>query len=475
MADELSMVRRDFVCRVSKPVILQLLDHILQDHILHYEEYDCIRCDRTTPDQARRLIDMVRRKGDQASRMFISHIQRVDPFLYSVLGLSRGQPAPPAAEPQMEEERSTLLISQTNAAAIIASVVEKLNEIYRKQDETSRKIIANIKSKDPTLYSKLSSGQTALSATEPQREQEWLTSLISSPMMSSIIVSVVEKLNDINIYPVTKESIENRVALLITNIKFTNRRLNRDGAERDEKNMKKLLEGLGYEVVKHPNLTAKAIDAAIRDFSEHPKLKETDSVVVVIMSHGKEGVVLGVDWKKETSGDEKPDEFPINDIYKHLGPEKCKALMDKPKIIIINACRGGKDGSVFVKDGANAAEPCNDVVQPGPSSSAGEQRGSSLRRVHREKDFIYFLSCTPDTVSYRDPVKGSCLIQFVVEVFNTSARMDHIEELFTKVIQRFENFSIDNDLQMPTIERYNLPKRFYFFPDEPPLQASNNN
>ena len=88
-------------------------------------------------------------------------------------------------------------------------------------------------------------------------------------------------------------------------------------------------------------MISQAIDAAIREFNEHLKLEERDSVVVVIMSHGKLGAVLGVDWKKEVSGDEKPDEFPINDIYKHLGPGKCKALTDKPKIIIIQACRGG--------------------------------------------------------------------------------------------------------------------------------------
>lgn len=48
-----------------------------------------------------------------------------------------------------------------------------------------------------------------------------------------------------------------------------------------------------------------------------------------------------------------------------------------------------------VKDGANAAGPCEHVDQPGPPSSAGEQKGSSVRRVHREKDFISLLSCTP--------------------------------------------------------------------------------
>lgn len=57
-------------------------------------------------------------------------------------------------------------------------------------------------------------------------------------------------------YTVTKENIRSRVALLITNIKFTNVKLNRNGAEKDEENMEKLLRALGYEVVKHTNRTA---------------------------------------------------------------------------------------------------------------------------------------------------------------------------------------------------------------------------
>lgn len=55
----------------------------------------------------------------------------------------------------------------------------------------------------------------------------------------------------------TKDSIRRRVALLITNIKFTDKKLNRDGAETDERNTEILLQSLGYEVVKHRNLTGK--------------------------------------------------------------------------------------------------------------------------------------------------------------------------------------------------------------------------
>ncbi|KAG8001967.1 Caspase-1 [Nibea albiflora] len=260
-------------------------------------------------------------------------------------------------------------------------------------------------------------------------------------------------------YPVTGYSFSNRVALLITNIEFTNTQFNRNGAEKDEENMEKLLRGLGYEVVKHKNLTAKAIDDAVIDFSKHPKLKETDSVLVVIMSHGKLGAVLGV----QTSGDD--DKFPINNIYKHLGSEKCPALLDKPKIIIIQACRGEERGSAIVCDGANPAVLSDDVNQPSPPLPADDGiEEDVLRCVHREKDFISLLSSTPDAVSYRNRLEGSFLIQYIAEIFPAFAHEHDIEELFRKVMQRFEDFGHGNIRQMPTKDRCTLTKRFYFFP-----------
>uniref|UniRef100_A0A3Q3WN69 Caspase a n=1 Tax=Mola mola TaxID=94237 RepID=A0A3Q3WN69_MOLML len=341
-----------FVDKVSLNMINQLLDDILLDGVVNNGERESIIEENgIRSDRARRLIDIVIKKGDRASRKLIASIQSRDPELYSELGLSCGQPAPRAAEPQVEMKWSSSLSLATDSF--------------------------------------------------------WL-----------------EKQNDREV-----KSIANRVALLITNIKFTNEKKNRYGAEKDEENMKSLLTNLGYEVVKHTNLTGKAIDEAFIEFSKHPKLTKTDSVVVVIMSHGKLGAVLGVDTQSGTAFD---DEFPINNIYKHLGPENCPALLDKPKIIIIQACRG---------------ENIDD---------------DGFRRVHKEKDFISLLSSTPDTESYRHKMYGSFLIQYVVEVFNTYAHKDDIEELFRKVMYRFED--IKSIVQMPNKDRCSLTKTFYFYP-----------
>lgn len=64
----------------------------------------------------------------------------------------------------------------------------------------------------------------------------------------------------------TRASFKSRVALLISNKVFANENLNRSGAEKDEENMEKLLTELGYEVVKHTDLTGKVQKIYIINF-----------------------------------------------------------------------------------------------------------------------------------------------------------------------------------------------------------------
>lgn len=150
-------------------------------------------------------------------------------------------------------------------------------------------------------------------------------------------------------------------------------------------------------------MSSQEIQAAILDFAKHPKLKDTDSVVVVIMSQGKLGVVFGVNSQSEISAD---DDFSLEDIYTHLGVNNCPALLNKPKIIIIQACRGG-DAPLMLTSTDSAAlnfnKPPVCVLGEGggmqgvgnPLSDDANIQDDKLRVVHKEKDFISLLCCTP--------------------------------------------------------------------------------
>ncbi|XP_073693401.1 caspase-23 [Garra rufa] len=244
-----------------------------------------------------------------------------------------------------------------------------------------------------------------------------------------------EKRDDI--YPIKDKSPDRkRLALLINNVEFKYLS-DRTGAEKDEQNMEVLLKGLGYTVITLRDLSAQGMLAAMRDFAQREEHAESDSCFVVLMSHGDACGICGV--FDSFDNEEEEDIFATDEIFNSLNTPNCAKLRDKPKIILIQACRGDKEGGVDVPD-------------------AVQRRRN---KEHREKDFCCLRSCTPDTVSYRNENTGSHFIQDIVEIFNQHAHQDDIEELFRKVLKKFK---MTHPNQMPCKERTTLSKKFYLFP-----------
>ncbi|XP_016381999.1 caspase-1-like [Sinocyclocheilus rhinocerous] len=251
--------------------------------------------------------------------------------------------------------------------------------------------------------------------------------------------------NGQEIYEVKEKYVRKRLALLINNIDFDDKAMTRRGADRDEQNMEWLLKELDYQVVKYRNLSAKDMEKAVMDFARREEHAHSDSTFVVIMSHGKRDAILGVHYTASNPS----DTFPVDNVYRCLNTEKCPGLRDKPKVILLQACRGGDSGRLWASDG----EPDEPV----------EIEGDDF--VHKEKDFISLMSCTPDTKSYRHVENGTFYVQNVVDVLMKHAHKDHIEELFRKVIQRFESTEMMGSYkQMACKDRASLPKLFYLFP-----------
>lgn len=212
--------------------------------------------------------------------------------------------------------------------------------------------------------------------------------------------------------------------------------------------MEWLLRALGYNVVKRRNLSGKEIDGEVRNFSkllsEH---READSTFVVIMSHGarieNRDAILGVLYHKELNPE---DVYYVDETFSRLNSVNCPALIDKPKVILIQACRGGTTrhpGGVEVRD----------------------QVPESDYWVHREKDFVCLMSTLPDTAAYRNSVTGSHFINYILNVFCEWAHKDEIMELFRKVTNGMATHAgrTDNKL-LPCLERTSLTKKFYLFP-----------
>ncbi|XP_016338191.1 caspase a [Sinocyclocheilus anshuiensis] len=271
---------------------------------------------------------------------------------------------------------------------------------------------------------------------------DWHTQLHVLPCSQEFKNKILRE-NGQEIYEIKDKSVRKRLALLINNIDFDDKDMTRRGADRDEDNMEWLLKELDYQVVKYKNLSAKDIEEAVKDFAKRQEHAYSDSTFVVIMSHGKRDAILGVRYNPISN---PSDTFPIDKVYRCLNTENCPGLRDKPKVILIQACRGGEHGRVWASDGESMAVEGDDFV-------------------HKEKDFISLMSCTPDTKSYRHVQNGTFYVQNLVDVLMKHAHEDHIEELFRKVIRRFDRSDLMGRFrQMACKDRASLPKLFYLFP-----------
>lgn len=124
------------------------------------------------------------------------------------------------------------------------------------------------------------------------------------------------------------------LCLILNNLEFEKKELNRYGGELDEKMLLDLFNMLSFEVcikndLKYNEMLEAAEEFASLDHSDY------DAFVMIVMSHGGDGdTILGVRGKHKITVKELMAEFKIN---------RCPSLAGKPKIFIVQACRGSLD------------------------------------------------------------------------------------------------------------------------------------
>ncbi|XP_069325097.1 LOW QUALITY PROTEIN: inactive caspase-12-like [Eulemur rufifrons] len=244
----------------------------------------------------------------------------------------------------------------------------------------------------------------------------------------------------------------NTPGLIICNKEFTYLP-NRYGSEIDLLGMQDLLENLGYSVIVKENLTAQQMETELKEFAARLEHQSSDSTFLVFMSHGILDGICGIQHRIP-----EPDVLPDDTIFTIFNNRNCRSLKDKPKVIIMQACRGRGIGMVWVAadSGEAPADTHGQVLQ---------QRcvwNDAITKAHVEKDFIAFKSSTPHNISWRLDLNGSLFISQLIYYFKEYSWCHHLEEIFRKVQHSFETPNILT--QMPTIERVSMTRYFYLFP-----------
>ncbi|KAI3407307.1 Ced-3p [Globodera pallida] len=244
-------------------------------------------------------------------------------------------------------------------------------------------------------------------------------------------------------------------ALIINNHTF--RRLGtRDGTNVDRERMYHLLKLMRYETTIKDNLRAKQMLKAVSKFSTKIAHNAGDSVVLVILTHGSSGRLYGVDDRY----------LSIDDLLGPLNNKNCPHLAGKPKIVILQCCRGNEPdpGVSHARNEQSTSRARSDQRRDSPRRVTAPTE--KLRRLPTDGDFLICCATTDSRVSWRSDVRGSRFIQAICECFARHSAVDDILRLMTRVnaVVAAMNSNKKVGYLQVSEERFTLTKLFFFFP-----------
>ncbi|KAM9314389.1 caspase-6-like isoform 2-T2 [Pholidichthys leucotaenia] len=223
----------------------------------------------------------------------------------------------------------------------------------------------------------------------------------------------------------------------------------RHGTNTDCYNLEKRLRDLNFEVhcynnYKQVEVLNKIYEAAASDHAD------ADCFLLAFLSHGEDNHVYTNDGK-----------INIMDITALFKGTKCKSLVGKPKIFILQACRGDKHD-----------EPCQmpyDAVDSAMNKM--EVDACAIQTLPAGADFLMCYSVAEGYYSHRDTINGSWYIQDLCEMLRQYGESLEFTELLTLVNRKVSMRSVGNSLDKAAIGKKQVPcfasmltKKLYFRP-----------
>jgi caspase 7 len=230
-----------------------------------------------------------------------------------------------------------------------------------------------------------------------------------------------------------------RGTAVIINNKIFDSRLQmptRDGTDKDAASLEFCFRKLGFEIRLFHNCAAFLMRDLLLKYAKADH-SDSDCFVCVLMSHGENGVIYGVDQEIE--------------IERLIDPFKSnRTLAGKPKLFFIQACRGTH-------------------LMEGIDSNPFEV--NYVSKIPMEADFLIAYSTIAGYYSWRNSLNGSWFIQSLCNILNECGDALEIMQLLTAVNRRvayyYESNTSDPYMhgkkQVPCIVSM-LTKELYFRP-----------
>ena len=262
------------------------------------------------------------------------------------------------------------------------------------------------------------------------------------------------------------------VAIIINNHKF--RYMNeRTGTDKDAKDLSSLFKDLGFSVQRHDNQTTQQMrkvldEVAKMDHSAH------DCLIVAILSHGDNGKLYGTD--SEVEKDRKADPknaLAVESLSTYFDGEKCPTLKGKPKLFILQACRGTTydtgvdcvDGGEAQMQSQNAAEADKFKILKLFLSPQLPDEVDAGGKLPITADMLYAYSTVPGYYAWRNSENGSVFIQTFIDVLRRQYKDDHLTDMLTMVNDQVaREYESHGGMKQMSSFTSQLRKKLYFLP-----------
>ncbi|XP_020632853.1 caspase-1-A-like [Orbicella faveolata] len=230
--------------------------------------------------------------------------------------------------------------------------------------------------------------------------------------------------------------------VIINNVKFRNRKDDRPGAVEDERSLKQIFDDLFFTVIVKTDLTKHQMENVAAEYGakDHTTF---DAFVMIVMSHGGDGdCIMGVDGR-ETS---------VKNLMVEFQETKCPSLKKKPKVFIIQTCRGESGSPAY--NVSSQAVPSTSTQVNYELCDASLLPDSTLPRsvFPAEADFVLAFATVPGYVSYRSPTDGTYFIQSLVKTIREHRHHHHFLEILMQITKLVVKKEEEGSRRRPTVQ-----------------------
>ncbi|XP_010156885.1 PREDICTED: caspase-8, partial [Eurypyga helias] len=217
----------------------------------------------------------------------------------------------------------------------------------------------------------------------------------------------------------------------------------RNGTDMDAAALSNVFKKLHFKIEEHRDLTAEGIRKMVNSYqcTDHT---DKDCFVCCVLSHGKKGIIYGVDGQ----------EVPIRELTTSFTGQNCRSLAGKPKVFFVQACQGdASQKGVTIETDSAEQDSCVET-----------DARLQLSCIPAEADFLLGMATLQDYVSYRSPREGTWYIQALCQHLEYSCpRGEDILTILTAVNQEVSRKSCkpNAEKQMPQ-PSFTLRKKLIF-------------